>query len=358
MSDRSSRLIRAVAPMAALVAIAAGCSDSAKASARAAATTTTTSTTAAPTTSAAAVAPAAPLTGLPAADPALLPRPALAIKIDNSPEAMPQSGVNTADVVFEIKVEGISRLMAVFHSKDSAKVGPTRSARYSDPDILAIFGKPLFGWSGANDGVIKAVESSPWIVNVNWGVGGNDRYFRTKDKPAPHNLYTTTQNLFALAQPGQPAPTPLFDYLAAGEANPSAVPLAGWSETVGTTGSQWVYDPAQKQYVRWQYGRADRTADEGQVRADNVVLIQAHYDGAPMAPIAVTVGTGTAWVNTGGTVVQGTWTRTDRSQRFELKGPNGEPLKVAPGRTWIELPEVPPVPIDAGTASSLLASPR
>ena len=335
----------------------AGCTDEAKATTQPKATTTeaTTTTTGVPTTTAAPP-PLLPLTGLAVTDPALATRPALAIKIDNSPPAIPQSGVNSTDLVFEIKVEGISRLMAVFQSRDSAKVGPTRSARFSDPDILAALGTPLFGWSGANDGVIKAVESSPWIVNVNWGVGGNDRYFRTRDKPAPHNLYTTTANLYGLARPGQAAPPQLFDYLAPGEANPGSSPLPGWFGSVGTTNSEWVFDDAQKQYVRWQYGKVDKTADEGQVRADNVVVLQLRYEGK--ATTAVSVGSGTAWVMTNGTVVQGTWTRADRAQRFELKGPNGEPLKLTPGRTWIELPEGAPVPMDAGTAAGLLASPR
>lgn len=320
-------------------------------------TTSTTTTVAEPTTTLAPPA-TAPLTGLAPPDPSLMGRPALAVKIDNSPEAIPQTGINKADIVFEIKVEGISRLMAVFHSQDADKLGPTRSARYSDPDILALFGKPLFGWSGANDGVIKAVEDSPWIVNVNWGVGGNDRYFRTKDKAAPHNLYTKTQNLYPLAQPGQPAPAPIFDYLAAGEANPGSSPMPGLSEQILATDSKWVFDPALNQYVRWQYGKVDKTADDGQVRAENVVVLQIPYTGGTKAPIAVTLGSGTAWVNTGGTIVQGTWTRDDRTKRFELKGANGEPLKVAPGRTWVELLENPPAPMDAGTASGLLASPR
>lgn len=350
----------AVAGLALVVGSLAGCTDEAKATIRPKATTTeaTTTTTQPPVTTTLVPMPLAPLTGMAATDANLAVRPALAIKIDNSPPAIPQSGVNSADVVFEIKVEGISRLMAVFQSRDSSKVGPTRSARFSDPDILAVLGQPLFGWSGANEGVLKAVQSSPWIVNVNWGVGGNDRYFRTKDKPAPHNLFTSTSNLYAMARPEQHAPPQLFDYLAAGEANPGSSPLQGWSQSVGTTNSQWVFDDAQKQYVRWQYGKVDKTADEGQVRADNVVVLQTRYDGRSAAPIALSVGSGAAWVLTNGTVVQGTWTRADRTQRFELRGPNGEPLKLTPGRTWIELPEAPPVPMDAGTASGLLASPR
>ena len=86
-------------------------------------------------------------------------------------------------------MEGISRLMAVFHSQDAGEIGPTRSARYSDPPILALLGKPLFGWSGANEGVVRDVYRSEWVVNVNWDKHPKD-YFRKKGRKAPHNLFT------------------------------------------------------------------------------------------------------------------------------------------------------------------------
>ena len=71
--------------------------------------------------------------------------------------------------------------MAVFHTNEAGKIGPTRSARYSDPPILAMFGTPLFGWSGANKGVTRAVESSPWINNVNWNAHPKD-YARDRSR--------------------------------------------------------------------------------------------------------------------------------------------------------------------------------
>jgi len=343
-----------LALVAAMSLAGVACSKDGTAKADAAASTTTTEATT--TTTSTTVPPApilAPLTGAAGADPALLSRPALAVKIDNSPPAMPQFGINRTDVTIEIQVEGISRLMAVFHSQDAARVGPTRSARFSDPDLLALFVKPLFGWSGANERVTRTVLETPWVKNVHWNAQPK-LYQRTKEKRAPHNLITSTAPLFALADPGQAVPTPIFDYLAPGQTNAAAVLMPGFTGSVGTTNSQWVWDPTANRWVRWQYGKAHST-DDGQAWADNVVVLQTQYT---RGPTAVTIGSGQAWVATGGTIVQGTWTRADRTLRYTLTDATGQPMRLAPGRTWVELPEGIPIPMAADTASGLLAGAR
>ena len=336
--------------------VAAGCSKDAAAKPKR--TTTTTSSSAPPPTSSTTTAPPAP-TGTPAPltgqatsaeQAALITRPALAVKIDNSPEALPQSGVNNTDLVFEIQVEGISRLMAVFHSADAASVGPTRSARYSDPPILAMFGRPLFGWSGANEGVIKAVQSAPWIVNVNWDIL-HGAYHRSNSRPAPHNLYTDTRTLFSHAQPGQAAPAPVFSYLSPGQSNNGSSPLPGVNERVGTTPSTWVWDAGSSSYKRWEYGKRHTTTDAGQVAATNVVLLATKYSSGP---VAITTGSGQALVLIGGNQVPGTWTRASQAQPYTLTGADGSPIKLNPGRTWIELANNPWGPVDAGAAAALL----
>src|SRR5215207_1177401 len=113
--------------------------------------------------------PTAPLTGRTDIDPALLGRPALVVKIDNHPDAPPQRGLNQADVVYEEVVEGLTRFAAVFHSQDTpsspddpdvAAVGPVRSARTSDIDIVAGLSRPLLVWSGGNLGVQRAITDA------------------------------------------------------------------------------------------------------------------------------------------------------------------------------------------------------
>src|SRR5439155_2594898 len=101
------------------------------------------------TSSSTTVPPVAPLTGLPA-DPATASKPALSVKVDNTAAGMPQSGLNDADVVTEALVEGgLTRLLATFQSKGVNVVGPIRSARPVDADLLRQLGGGYFAYSGA-----------------------------------------------------------------------------------------------------------------------------------------------------------------------------------------------------------------
>ncbi|HEX7131024.1 MAG TPA: DUF3048 domain-containing protein [Iamia sp.] len=134
----------------------------------------------------------APLTGLPVADPALLGRAALAVKIDNldipGETSVPQTGLAFADVVVEEVVEGgITRFVAVLHSTDAPEVGPVRSARTTDVHLLPVLGRPLFAYSGGNPGVLRAVRESPALVDR----GGEwaPAYVRIRGRRPPHNLY-------------------------------------------------------------------------------------------------------------------------------------------------------------------------
>ena len=249
--------------------------------------------------------------------------------------------------------------MAVFQSHDADVVGPTRSARYSDPNILGLFGKPLFGWSGANDGVTSAVSKAPWIVNVNWDRVGAGEYYRRSGRPAPHNLYTSTTALYRHAQQGQQPPPPQFAYLTPGAATAGASPAAGVSLTVGDTPSTWAWDATTTSWLRWQYGVRDRDEASGQVSAANVVILATRYGGGSLTPTALTVGSGHAIVLSNGSMVEGTWTRPSVSSQYALTGPDGQPIRLTPGRTWIELtPGATSHVISPETASGLLSSGR
>ncbi|MEA2591124.1 MAG: hypothetical protein QOD62_955, partial [Actinomycetota bacterium] len=105
-----------------------------------------------PSTPAAPAAPAVcPLTGKTPPNGSVPNRPALAIKMENSPESRPPTGLDTADIVYEEAVEGgITRFVVVYQCQDAARVEPVRSARLEDVDILSQFGKPLFGDAGGS----------------------------------------------------------------------------------------------------------------------------------------------------------------------------------------------------------------
>jgi hypothetical protein len=82
----------------------------------------------------------------------------LAVKIDNLAPARPQTGLTSADIVYVIPVEGgLSRLLAVFSSHVPPVIGPVRSAREDDLELLRQFGRPAFAYSGAQPQLLPVV---------------------------------------------------------------------------------------------------------------------------------------------------------------------------------------------------------
>ena len=143
-----------------------------------------------------------PLTGMPAVDAAKAARRAVAVKIDNSAAARPQSGIEQADLIYEEFTEGITRFVVVFQSSDAAQVGPVRSVRPADPNIVKPLGGPLV-FSGGSPGVLNVVQQSG-VTQVT----ENDRATlkRRSGRRAPHNLYSTSVDLFRKAGAGAPPP--------------------------------------------------------------------------------------------------------------------------------------------------------
>jgi DUF3048 family protein len=289
--------------------------------------------------------PIAPLTGLPLTDPAKLARPALTIKVENPPAARPQSGLDTADVVFEEVVEGgITRFLAVFHSTDAALVGPVRSVRPSDPEVIAPFGG-LFGYSGGTPKFINLLRSTPGITDV--GVdkldeGDGKAYFRRPGRNAPDNLYTSTAKLWA-AGPAHPTPPrPLGAFLPAGQpfAAAGTTPATRLTAQVGDISAVYDYDAAGGVYKR-----SGLVEGSGSVTPANVVVQFTSYqispgdedaNGTPVEK-AVTVGSGDAIVVSGGLAVKGKWSKPSASAYTTYTDSTGAPIKLRPGRTWVEL---------------------
>lgn len=312
--------------------------------------TTSPDTTAAPettaerstTTTAEPEGPVYPLTGLPAEDAAIAARPAMVVKIDNNLRARPQSGLNEADIVFEEIVEVQTRFAAVFHSTASDPVGPIRSGRTQDIDLLGSFNRPLFVWSGGNRNVTNAIDGSDLVSlsaqsNAAYQGGG---FFRSGNKRSPHNLYAQTSLLWGLAPPDAGPPPQQFQYRGADDDVPGADALGAAGDMDGLAVG-WVYDVSTGRYLRTSDGEAhfDELTGE-QVSTDNVVVMEVQYRPSPAdarSPEAQTIGSGAAQVYTGGKVVTGTWTRSDRLSPVVLTDDAGEPILLTPGRTFVEL---------------------
>ena len=312
------------------------------------AATTTTQPPPSTTTAPALPANADPLTGLPDPGGAVPARPALIVKIDNAPKARPQAGINDADVVVEEGVEGgVTRFFTLFQSKDAPAVGPVRSARSTDLLVAKELGKPLFAYSGAN-AVFEGLIAKAPLINV--GVGRiPTAYHREPGREAPYNLWSDTKSLFARAGDDKTPPPPLFAYRAPGEAAPAAgsepAPRvqAQWKLNITTT-VVYAWDDATKTFKKTTDGAPHLDAAGTQVAPENVVFqVVGYHDtglrdrSGAVVPEAELIGQGDAWVLTGGRLIKGHWSRPTEDQTTAYTMPSGDPIRLTPGRTWVEL---------------------
>ncbi len=289
-----------------------------------ASTTSTTSTTVV-------TGPPYPLTGLPMADPSAAQHPAVVVKMDNSPWARPQAGINQADIVYELLVEGITRYALVFGSDLPTTVGPVRSARSSDIDLLAGLGRPLLAWSGANPTVTMQVGAAARQgLLVDAGRGANPpQYWRDDSREAPHNLFVNVPLL--LSKFGGGSTTPPQAMLPIGTVGqplaPTATPATGVTINFGSgvvadytwNGPHHGWDRTQIDQLHDLAHSATLDPSGVQVSPPNVVVLFVPYATSiadPKSPQALTVGQGTGLVFTQGHQIPITWSRAANTSPF------------------------------------------
>ena len=114
--------------------------------------------------------------------------PVLAVKIDNLAPARPQTGLAGADIVYVLPVEGgLSRFLAVYSSDSPPVIGPVRSAREDDLELLRQFGRPAFAYSGAQPQLLPVVETARTVDLYAGRASVASSYFRDLRRVAPHN---------------------------------------------------------------------------------------------------------------------------------------------------------------------------
>ena len=277
-----------------------------------------------------------PLTGLPVTDPALAARPAVVVKVSNDPGARPQSGVDSADIVFEAWGAGPTRFATVFQSKDAPNVGPIRSARTQDVDLVGSFNGAVFACSGGNKGAIAAIRSSDLLVlTESQGPG----WRLDKNRRRPHATYNDTASLRSNAAPDRPGPAQQYQYRKAGDTTPGTQ-SAGFKLHIEQVDAEWHYVPATNRYQRSQEGHPHVMADGTRIEFDNVVVLwigYGHSPADPRSPDGGTIGTGDAVVFTNGKSITATWSRADRLKPISLIDTSGAPILLTPGTTWFEL---------------------
>jgi hypothetical protein len=267
----------------------------------------------------------------------------LAVKIDNHPSARRnQQGLAVADIVFEEIVEGnLTRFAAVFHSRGSDVVGPIRSGRSQDVDLLTSFVEPLFAWSGGNPGVTRLIADSS-LTDLNWQRGGQG-YYRGPGA-APHDLYNDTETLWSQTPDGHPGvpPPQQFGYLRPGDFF-DGEPVAGVTLPMRGIDVEWTWDAGEGRFLRSQEGGPHDDALHGRIGATNVLILSTWYRPSAIdarSPEAQTITeSAPLWVFSDGKLQEGRWIRTDPAAPIGLFDATGAPILLRPGNTWVELAE-------------------
>ncbi|MGY1753858.1 DUF3048 domain-containing protein [Blastococcus sp. SYSU D01042] len=285
-----------------------------------------------------------PLTGVAVEAPPQ--RPALAVKVENSVAARPQSGLDAADVVWEEVVEGgITRFVAVYHSTLPPEIGPIRSVRPMDAAIAGPL-HGLFAFSGGGPDFVRAIADAG--MQVLSQDAGADGFFRLPTRSAPHNVYADPAAFLAQADAGHQAPpTGEFTFAPAGQpatAVALGAPTALVQLKLGSGRPSWTWSLPDDGWLRAEGTTPATGADGARLRATNVVVLRvdvvntAFRDpaGNPV-PETKMVGGGEALVASGGSTIAATWSKASETAPVVLTGPGGAPVQLAPGTTWVEL---------------------
>jgi len=277
------------------------------------------------------------------------PRRVLAFKIDNNLNARPQSGIQEADAVFEVIVEGgMTRFLTFFYDKTSDYIGPIRSARPTDPTLVRPYGGILIV-SGATPGLVPEIrelgvpvleEESPPVM------------FRIDERKAPHNLYADTELVReviddrGLAFNAPPGPIYPFgnnqDNWSTG-ANRVIVQYSDFTTVIwkldGTKYSRFIIDGYSNTEDAVAHNFITRDGYTDILNTESIVVLQGpiYIDEATTLPSVLTVGVGPVYVFNNGRYIEGTWRRNDISEPFDLYDQNQNPILVPPSTQWVHI---------------------
>jgi hypothetical protein len=287
----------------------------------------------------------APLTGV--AVEGFAPRPALLVKVSNSPEARPQTGLDRADLVYEEVTEGgVTRFIAVFHSQLPEVVGPVRSARPVDAQIASGFGQPGLAFSGARPEVMGILARSPVAVTTEAAPGFFRDAGRYASHPyAPHDLFVRPAEALATVEAAGAQPLGDLGWVFEEEVQAGGAPVTDVEVPMSryySTG--WSYDAGAGVYRRSQEGLPFEVTGPGRIGASNVVVVAVrHYVGASGYPETDVLGSGDGLVLRDGRRFEIRWEKATATAPLRLVGGDGQPFPLAPGPTWILLPDRLPV---------------
>lgn len=289
--------------------------------------------------------------------------PVLVVKVDDTPQAHPQIGLDKADLVYIEEVEGgLTRLAAVFSSEIPTQIGPVRSARISDIDLLSQYGHVAFAYSGAQTKMLPVIAAAN-LENLGAQRESSTIYTRDTTRFAPVNLILradllmsklTDQNT-AIATSKNMGWT--FGAAPVGGESILSVKLKWPANTYGA-----VWSPTESRWLLIHANSPDLASDGSQLGPTTLVIqmvsitpSQYHDKFGGVTPFSATIGTGTGYVLRNGLSFAAKWSRPDAASGTTWTTLDGTPIPFAGGQVWVALTDSPPVftlPAPATTSAS------
>lgn len=279
----------------------------------------------------------------------------LAIMVENHVAARPQFGLDKAELVYEAVAEGgITRFLAVYWRNDVERIEAVRSARVYYLDWAKELDAVFVHWGQTED----PGPADVWPALARLGIRDLNGFFlgeavgsRDPDRPAPHNVITSTQLLWATAADhgfnGPPAalqPWLFKDDAPERAADPAsraapAVDISFGGGSASDYAVRWEYERASNGYLRTVGGQPHTDGASGSRLAARNVAVQyivMSLSGSSAYQLADTIGEGQAVVFQDGVAVEGTWRKPDAASRTRFYDAQGNEIAFNRGTSWVE----------------------
>ena len=273
----------------------------------------------------------------------------IAVMIDDHHDARPQSGFNDAAIVWHAPAEGgIPRYMLIFQDRVPPSVGPVRSARQYYIAWAAEW-KAVYAHVGGSPQAMQTLRQQgrgQLVYNADEFRWGGVYFHRTRDRFAPHNVYTSGKELRRLAARVGAKDTAIKPAWRFGADKHLLVRPVGTRITVAYSHNTitYRYDRKTNTYLRSVSGEK-RQIDRGvnkQVAPKNVIVMSMSFgrlnDGSRKNRLeAQFIGRGTAWISTNGITIKGTWRKRSMTDPTRFYDKAGKPVRLTIGQTFIQV---------------------
>ena len=294
--------------------------------------------------------------------------PILVVKIDDTRAAHPQAGLEDADLVYIEQVEGgLTRIAAVFSSKIPAVIGPVRSARISDIEILEQFGRVAFAYSGAQKKLLPVIAAAN-LENLGAQRQSREIYSNDPLRNAPTAMMLQAQ---ALMQKVKEQQLPVAISKSAGwnfaESFDTGTAIVSAKVSWPANSYDAVWSSTEKRWLLSHGGVANLAANGTHLGASTFVIqivsiTPSEYGDkfGGVTPFTATVGSGRGYILRDGKYIAALWNRPTPDVGTSWKTTSGEEIPFAAGQIWIALTDKEPVftpipsksPADAPSATA------